>query len=116
MENYEATEEKAIMRHPQEEVIEAFNHMTSLLKTDEDSEKYTVIIEYVEDLVATCEEYKKESEFYSELVVKLLQKASEVSKRNMNNAKKQYIERVRRMNAIKKKIKPATLEDLKKKE
>ena len=41
MENYEATEEKAIMRHPQEEVIEAFNHMTSLLKTDEDSEKYT---------------------------------------------------------------------------
>ena len=106
MEEYYPIDEKA-MSHNQQEVMDAFNFLSTFSKDKQYSDSLLVISEYVTDIVNLLALFKKRAEDNADILLQVTKKIVEF---NQPNPKKRYIEKVKALKTLKE------LKDMQKKE
>lgn len=106
MEEYYPIDEKA-MSHNQQEVMDAFNFLSTFSEDKQYSDSLLVISEYVTDIVNLLTLFKKRAEDNADILLQVTKKIVEF---NQPNPKKRYIEKVKALKTLKE------LKDMQKKE
>ena len=106
MKEYYPVDEKA-MSHSQQEVMDAFNFLSTFSKNKQYSDSLLIISEYVTDIVNLLTLFKKRAEDNADILLQITKKIVEF---NQPNPKKKYIEKVKALKALKE------LKDIQKKE
>lgn len=88
-------EEKKVMRHPEQEIVDSFNYLAAFSEDETYIQNLTNIVEYVEDLAAALQKAEELTKKSSDMVYKIMQKIVDLNVEDLK--KKERMKEVQRI-------------------